>query len=183
MSLLDAACQTCSVCWKTRTAGHPRIYAIGDPDARILFIDDMPHMFSKDWSEWWTITSYKDFYWEKIRWVQEACAYLVDGLPFTYTQAVRCEPEVLSDSDINPAVACGVWTHNLTANRSLIITGKQGFGQMKLDTEKYEDYKMYRSARLGIIFTIPATPTYVKDGHLEEIHTRLSRALKEARLK
>ena len=181
MSLLDAACQTCSVCWKTRTASHPRIYAIGDPDARILFIDDMPHVATEEWSPESTSLSYKEYYWGRIVWTREACAYLVDGLPFTYTQAVRCEPEVLGDTDINPAVACGVWTHNLTPNRSLIITGRQGFGQMKLDVEKYEDYKMYRSARLGIIFTIPAIDKL--EDHLKEVRTRLSRALKEARLK
>ena len=188
MSSLSESCASCSVCWKGGVASHPRILAIHShihvPNAPILVIDDMPHApTTDDWDR--EYDDYQDHYWQRITFTRTALERITHGIPFVYTQAIRCESVVLTDSDINPAVACAVWTHNLTADRKVIITGRHGFNQMKLPTDRFEEFKLYRFARLGLIFTVPAIDEM--DGRslcsVAECSTRMIKVLKEAQLK
>lgn len=172
-------------------ASHPRILSINHPahvpNAPILVIDDMPHDPTTDsWIR--DSESYSEHYWRRITFTRTALERICQDVPFTYTQAIRCESMVVVDSDINPAVACSVWTHNLTAGRTAIITGRHGFNQMKLDDSRFELFKMYRSARLGIIFTVPAIHDLdsgddsVTSATVAETATRFSKILKETKL-
>ena len=188
MSSLSESCTTCSVCWKGGVASHPRILAINNPphvpNAPILVIDDCPHEPTiDDWKP--EAFSYETHYWRRISFTRTALENICHDIPFTYTQAIRCESVVLTDSDINPAVACAVWTHNLTADRKVIITGRHGFNQMKLPTDRFEEFKLYRFPRLGLIFTVPAIDEM--DGRsicsVAECSTRMIKVLKEAQLK
>ena len=191
MSSLSKSCIYCSVCWKGGVASHQRILSINHPahvpNAPILVIDDMPHDPTvDDWDQ--HAMSYQDHYWRRISFTRTALERICQDVPFTYTQAIRCEPMVIVDSDINPAVACSVWTHNLTAGRTVIITGRYGFNQMKLDDSRFELLKMYRSARLGIIFTVPPIDALdsgddsVTRATVAETATRFSKILKETKL-
>lgn len=187
MSSLSESCASCSVCWKGGIANHPRILAINHPahvpNAPILVIDDMAHDATiDDWDL--DEDSYQDHYWKRITFTRTALERITHDIPFTYTQAIRCHSVVLTDSDINPAVACAVWTHNLTEGRKVIITGRHGFNQMKLPADRFEEFKLYRFARLGLIFTVPAIDEM--DGRsmcsVAECSTRMIKVLKEAKL-
>ena len=169
-------------------ASHQRILSINHPvhvpNAPILVIDDMPHEPTvDDWDQ--HAMSYQDHYWKRISFTRTALERICHDIPFTYTQAIRCELTVLTDSEVNPAIACGVWTHNLTEGRKVIITGQHGFSQMGLPAEKFELFQMRRSARLGIIFMLPAIDEM--DGRsrcsVAEASTRMIKVLKEAKLK
>jgi hypothetical protein len=184
---LAKACRSCSVCWKGGIANHPRILKIEShghvPNAPILVIDDMPHVPTVD--DWDTeARSYEEHYWRRISFTRTALVRICDGIPFTYTQAIRCHSVVLTDSDINPAVACAVWTHNLTEGRKVIITGRHGFNQMKLPHDRFEFNKLYRFPRLGLIYTVPPIDE-MADGlpSVAETATRMIKVLKEAKLK
>ena len=190
MRSLSEACASCSVCWKGGIANHPRILAIHShvhvPNAPILVIDDMPHDATiDDWDP--EECDYQDHYWRRISFTRTALERITDGIPFVYTQAVRCHSVVVVGSDINPEIACAVWTHNLTEGRKVIITGRVGFNQMKLPDEKFELNKLYRFSRLGLIYTVPAI--YEMDGpggkipSVAETATRMIKVLKEAKLK
>jgi len=133
-----------------------------------------------DWDK--DLETYAEHYWSRISWTRKVLKELLGWLPYVYTQAIRCEPKVITDSAINPAVACSVWTHNLTTHRKLILTGEIGFNQMKLPVDKYDEYRLYKSARLGSIFTIPAIDTMESESIIKECKVRLSKALKEVNL-
>ena len=151
------------------------------PNAPVLVIDDCPHEPTiDDWDS--DLMSYPEHYWNRITWTRKVLKELLGFIPFVYTQAIRCEPKVITDSSINPAVACSVWTHNLTAHRKLILTGEIGFNQMKLPVDKYDEYRLYKSARLGSVFTIPSIDTMESESTIKECKVRLSRALKELNL-
>lgn len=190
MSDLTVSCSTCSVCWLGGVARHPRILGINQPshvpNAPILVIDDQPHEpieVPGDKGGWVLVGDpehYPTNYWDRMTGLRRALNEMLGDIPYTYCQAVRCEPLVLTDSHINPAVACAVWTHNLTSNRAVILTGKLGFNQMKLKAD-FELFRMYRSPRLGIIFTIPMIDE-MTDSIIGECKTRLQKALKEAKL-
>lgn len=185
MNNLSKSCSTCSVCWSGGVASHPRILSISSepmsPNAPVLVIDDMPHEATvDDWDR--DLDSYQAHYWNRITWTRKVLKELLGFIPFVYTQAIRCEPRVITDSPINPAIACAVWTHNLAENRKLILTGELGFNQMKLPAAKYKEFSLYRSARLGPVFTIPATDTMESESIIKECKVRLSKVLKELKL-
>ena len=185
MNSLSKSCATCSVCWSGGVASHPRILGIHSHPTKmsypVLVIDDCPHEPTMDdWKP--SVNSYQDHYWNRITWTRKVLKQLLGDIPFVYTQAIRCEPRVVTDSAINPAVACSVWTHNLTANRKLILTGEIGFNQMKLPVERYVEFTLFKTARLGSVFTIPSIDTLESESIIKECKVRLSKALKEVKL-
>ncbi len=186
MESLSKSCATCAVCWSGGIASHPRILAINSqnhvPNAPVLVIDDMPHEPTMDDWDKDVTPDYSEHYWHRLSWTRKVLAKLLGDIPFVYTQAIRCEPRVVTDSAINPAVACSVWTHNLTTHRKLILTGEIGFNQMMLPVDRYDEYRLYKSARLGSIFTIPSTDTMESESIIKECKVRLSKALKEVKL-
>ena len=174
---------SCSVCWKGGIANHPRILKIesrgGVPNAPILVIDDMPHDAPID--DWDRDEDYWKHYWRRISFTRTALERVTQGVPFTYTQAVRCQSVVVADSDIDPVIACAVWTHNLTDGRKLIMTGEHGFRQMGIEGD-FKLHSFYNSRRLGAIFTIGETDMWGEMGYFEIVETKMQQALKKGKL-
>jgi hypothetical protein len=146
----------------------------------------MPHVPTVD--DWkMEDIQYQQHYWRRISFTRTALERICDGIPFTYTQAVRCESAVVTGSEINPAIACAVWTHNLTEGRKVIITGERGFSQMKLPADKFKLNQLYRFPRLGLVYTVPAIDEMGEPGgaipSVAETATRMIKVLKEAKLK
>lgn len=186
MSNLSEACKSCSVCWNGGIANHPRILGIYEPsyvpNPKVLVIDDMPHVATVD--DWdMEAMEYEQHYWNRISFTRSVLSRLLGDIPYLYTQAIRCHSIVLRESPINPAIACSVWTHNLVSNKKLIITGQYGFNQMKLPSAKFKVFTLFRTARLGSVFTVPALDTMETDSEVDECGYKLHKVLKELNLK
>ncbi len=157
-------CSDCNVCEEVvGKQERERTHYFGNASARVLVLDDVNEM-------------------EMVIMGMEIAQSLL-GLTtdFTYTTTVRCESASLGVKEREQVLSsCGVWTHSLLENRSLIITTVNGLKQMRIAPEKGEG-DMFRSNQYGAVLVIPPL-VHMRDSELNAYIAKTKRLVKECGL-
>jgi hypothetical protein len=157
-------CSDCNVCEElVGKQEAERVHYFGNASARVLVLDDTNRLE-------WCMTA-----------MDIAQALLGTETNFTYTTTVRCESFSLGTKDREKVLSsCGVWTHSLLENRSLILTTVNGLKQMRIAPEKGEG-DMFRSNQYGAILVIPPL-VHMRDSELNAYIAKTKRLLREVGL-
>lgn len=157
---------TCNICAAMPDQDEPRMlrWWWGSRDVeeidqdKVLVIDDCPDK-------------------RDVRRAVELARDLVRGTQFTYTTTIRCDyvlGELTADGEKMALNRCAVWTHQLLANRLLILSTLNGLHQMRITERVTVPGDLWLNHRLGAILCIP--PLYLMTG--KEMGTYQSKVMR-----
>jgi hypothetical protein len=158
-------CSNCNVCGPlVPEQKYARVLNHKDDDARVLVLDQVHDAHTR------------------IKALRIA-DYLLEDIPYTYTNVIRCDGfEPVTEEDYQSVVSrCAVWTHALLGDRSLILSARSGFKQMKIERE-FIAGDAFRSQKLGLILCIPNLYLLLESDAME-YKSKVNRLLKEAKLR